>query len=240
MVTLNHYNYNHFSPEIYDFCHFLSLPIGSSVPDDTVIDLGGEPTSIRCQIGRRIVIETGSITCPMFMANIEKMNQLAHLFKDTTFYVLYTREAHPGERIPAHHSLDAKILNAKRLSKLLTEERQIIVDGIDGNFHIKLGALPHSAFVFSVQGVLKYRANWCDPDQIKTLLSGLTIGGKEAPVEGLLAPKMPPLYKSIPIILESGRNAAWDIMRAIPRLVSMRKEFKQRVNQADQHPVSLV
>ncbi len=239
MVATKNYNYNHFSPDHYDFCEFESLPIGSTVPDVTVMSLDGEPISMR-SISGRIVIETGCITCPMFMANVEKMNELAKIFKDTSFFVLYTREAHPGEHIPAHGSLEAKMLNARRLKKVLDDLRKIIVDGIEGNLHRQLGALPHSAFVYSVQGVLKYRANWCDPDQIKTLLSGLTISGKEAPAEGLLAPKIPPLFKSIPIILESGRSAAWNVMRSLPGLVSARKAFKNRVNQSDPLPVSMV
>ena len=239
MVITKNYNYNHFSPEHYDFSQFESLPIGSTVPDVTVMSLDGEPISMRSITGR-IVIETGCITCPMFMANVEKMNELAKIFKDTTFLVLYTREAHPGEHIPAHGSLAAKMHNARRLEKMLVDERHIIVDGIEGNLHRQLGALPHSAFVFSVQGVLKYRANWCDPDQIKTLLSGLTISGEEAPAEGLLAPKIPPLFKSIPLILGSGRSAAWAVMRSLPKLVSARKAFRARVNKSDPHPVSLV
>jgi hypothetical protein len=239
MVISKKYNYNHFSAEHYDFTQFESLLIGSSVPDVTVMSLEGEPISLR-SISGRIVVETGCITCPMFMACVEKMNELAKIFKDTTFLVLYTREAHPGEHIPAHSSLAAKMHNARRLEKILVHERKILVDGIDGNLHKQLGALPHSAFVFTVQGVLKYRANWCDPDQIKTLLSGLTISCEEAPAGGLLAPKIPSLYKSIPLIIESGRSAAWAVIRSLPKLASARKAFKQRIKKSNPDPISLV
>lgn len=84
------YNYSHFSPEHYDFSQFQSLPIGATVPDVTVMSLDGEPISMRRKNSGQIVIETGCITCPIFMANVKKMNELAKIFKDTTFYVLYT------------------------------------------------------------------------------------------------------------------------------------------------------
>jgi hypothetical protein len=226
MARTNVYNYDNFCFKHYDFSKFESLPIGSTVPDINLMNLDGEPVSLRNNDGKRIVIETGCITCPMFMANVKQMNELAKKFKDTTFYILYTREAHPGEHIPAHNSIEAKLLNSRRLKKILADERNLIVDGVEGDLHKQLGALPNSAFIFSVQGVLKYRANWCHPDKIHTFLSGLT---ENTHTQGLLAPKIPPITSAFRVILAAGHTALWNIMRSFPELISARKFFKTQI-----------
>ena len=60
----------------------------------------------------RLVLKTGSVTCPMYRGGIGGMLTLAEAHPDTDFMVLHVREARPGERTGHRASLDRKPANA--------------------------------------------------------------------------------------------------------------------------------
>jgi hypothetical protein len=52
---------------------------------------------------------------------------------------LYTREAHPGERLPAHAGFEDKVTAARRLRDELGITRPIVVDDLDGRCTARTG-----------------------------------------------------------------------------------------------------
>lgn len=71
-------------------------------------------------------------------------------------------------------------------------------------------------FIFNGNVILKYRPNWNHPDQLKTLLAGLTNSERDAPIDGMLHPKIPPIKQSLPVNFDACNKAAWDAVKKRP------------------------
>jgi hypothetical protein len=90
------------------------------------------------------------------------------------FYILYVREAHPGGNYPAHQSLSEKLQHAKDLQRLdHVAARTILIDDVEGTMHKDYGARPNSVYVIGKDGIISYRADWSEPDQVKEQLERL-------------------------------------------------------------------
>ena len=111
--------------------------VGECAKDFTALGLDGKPIKLSDFKGKRIILETGSVTCPMFGDNIEGMNRVAEQFTDenTVFLMLYVREAHPGGKMPAHQSQGDKISAASSTAELAHPNRIFLVDDIEGSIH---------------------------------------------------------------------------------------------------------
>jgi hypothetical protein len=89
------------------------------------------------------------------------------------FYVLYTREAHPGENYPAHESFSDKMNDARDLKRFEPVERTILVDDLEGTMHTDYGARPNSVYVIGKDGIILFRADWNDPEAVQVQLDRL-------------------------------------------------------------------
>jgi len=79
---------------------------------------------------------------------------------------VYTREAHPGERFPAHRSLDQKVAHARAFKQLCGVERPILVDDLVGTGHKLYGMLPNMTYLIGRGGRVLFRADWTDAPTI--------------------------------------------------------------------------
>lgn len=70
---------------------------GEPLPDLEVLTLGGERVALEGLLGERpVVLQVGSVSCPVFRYRRYGIERLARELGDrVTFVVLYTREAHP-------------------------------------------------------------------------------------------------------------------------------------------------
>ena len=78
----------------------------------------------------------------------------------------YTREAHPGERFPAHRSLEQKLANARAFKEMCGIERPILVDDLAGTGHRLYGMLPNMVYLIGRGGRVLFRADWTDAPTI--------------------------------------------------------------------------
>lgn len=60
---------------------------------------------------------------------------------------VYTREAHPGERFPAHRSPEQKLAHARAFRERCAIERPILVDDLEGTGHRLYGTLPNMTYL---------------------------------------------------------------------------------------------
>ena len=121
------YNNPRFKVKQYDFEVFLGPAAGEKIEDFTLTDLNtGDDVKLSDFEGKWVVIETASSTCSMYTKNITIMEEVVKEFPDVEFLCVYVREAHPGERLGPHRSMDDKKAAANLLAPRYGEFRRIL------------------------------------------------------------------------------------------------------------------
>jgi peroxiredoxin len=133
---------------------------GEPAPDFEARTLEGERIRLKDFRGRKNVVLTfGSASCPQTAASLPALNDLYESReRDVEFFLVYVREAHPGERIPAHQSNADKLKAAERLRDSEEVEIPIVVDDISGKIHRKYGLLPNPTFIIDKSGRIAFRS----------------------------------------------------------------------------------
>ena len=216
------YNYPKFTSHSYDFSVQTGLTAGDALPSFALTDLQGREVSFDTYAGKTLVLETGSITCPLYVGKIKSMNALAKDFPDVQFIVIYVREAHPGKNINAHNDSEGKSNNAKFLKETEPENRTVLVDSLDGNTHTALGLLPNMAYVIGADGTVIYRADWNIPDRIKEVLGALKTGDPISNAPADFTPVSP--HYSVRVLARAGGlRAVWEFISHLPQLIKQHK-----------------
>lgn len=225
------YNYRRFR-----FDHYLEQKAGR-------VEAGGPAADaeVRTPEGERVrlselwaedplVLETGSVTCPVFAAKVDAMDRLARRYRDgANFRVLYVREAHPGGRRPAHRNLEQKRARARELVEAEGVERPVLVDDLEGTAGLAYGAAPNSVHLIGTDGVISYRADWCDPDEVEGELRRLLdAGGEGAAVEprrredNFTRPSPGLLAAAVRVFRRAGPPSLRDFLTQAPRMIAYR------------------
>ena len=91
------------------------------------------------------------------------------------FFIVYAREAHPGENYPHHSSFDQKIAQAKKLRELeKINEIPILVDDLYGTTHYAYGLLPNMVYLIDREGSVVYKSDWSDAEELDGMCASLT------------------------------------------------------------------
>jgi hypothetical protein len=101
---------------------------------------------------------------------------------------VYTREAHPGEKIPHHSSMAQKLEHARLFTARWSVRRPILVDELDGPVHRAYGMLPNMTYVVNAAGRIVYRADWTDAHSIEWVLEYLRHEAAEKRITRRVAP----------------------------------------------------
>lgn len=227
----------------YNFRHFRlrwpvqkrKAPPGEEAPDGTVYTLDGDAVSLSAlwEDGPAVV-EFGSITCPVFRGKIESMDELSRCYEDeVTFAVVYSREAHPGVNYPPPETQAEKFERARRVRAEHSIGRDIFVDDIEGSVHRAFDALPNSVRLIGRDGVVAYRADWTDPDELADRINELLAQGDDgaavyhanvednfenatadSPVDG------------IRVLWNAGWDSILDFLISVPKLIRLHRSEK--------------
>ncbi len=100
---------------------------------------------------------------------------------------VYTREAHPGENVPHHDSLDRKLACARLLRDETGIRRPILVDDLAGSVHRRYGSMPNMTWVIGRGGRVAYKANWTSAANVEAFLVRFLAAGTERPRGAALA-----------------------------------------------------
>jgi peroxiredoxin len=149
---------------------------GESAPDFEARTLDGDRVRLHDFFGdRNTVLTFGSATCPFTAACLRGLNQLYCEYdaEDVQFLFVYVREAHPGERLPAHRSWDDKYRAAELLRRAEDVEVPIVVDDLEGRVHKKYGSMPNPTFVVDRSGRVAFRQLWTRPKALREALEEL-------------------------------------------------------------------
>jgi len=218
--TQESYNYRHFTPEQeYDFDTFPGPKPGQQFYDVQLQKLNNETVALSDFLDKPIVLEIGSMSCPVFTGKIEPMQELQATYPDMHFLVMYTREAHPGSGIPEHKAFQDKLHHAQQLKKEYNESRTILVDSIDGDAHKAYGLYPNMLYIINTDGTIAYRAKWNDPEELKQVLEKMQ---RHEPLDKRESHKFvkPPKYMRnfLYTFWKSGARAMYDFIKALPTL----------------------
>ncbi|MBI4528786.1 MAG: redoxin domain-containing protein [Deltaproteobacteria bacterium] len=150
--------------------------IGTKAPDFTLTDLNGKSVSLAEFKGKKhVLLEFGSITWPPFVGEVPSLTQLREKYhsKDFEFFIVYVREAHPGENFPHHRSFGQKLGHARKLRELETVGLPILVDGIEGSTHAAYGLLPNMVYLIDRDGIVVYKSDWTDAQELEGMCESL-------------------------------------------------------------------
>jgi len=218
------YNAPRFKVRQYNFDEFIGPAAGDAAPDAAFTDLEtGEDVKLSDFRGKWVVIETGSSTCSMYTKNVPDMEAVVKQFPDVEFLLVYVREAHPGERLGAHKSMDDKMKAARNLKPRYGEHRRIVVDNLDGDFHRAYGAMPNVVYVIRPDGTVHYRCNWAAVQLVKEALEDRehlhTLENADLLALRATRKKM----HMIRTMWTGGFIALWDFMKNAPYVVAKHK-----------------
>lgn len=225
------YNYDHFDFGVYGPRVERRVDAGDPAPDGTLYTVDGLDVRLSALWSETpAVIEFGSITCPIFCERVDAMDRLAARYADeVAFRVVYTREAHPGSRYGPHENVVEKGENAVAAMEAEGIQRPVLVDDVDGEVHRAFDGLPNSVYVVGTDGVVAYRADWVDPDDLARHIDILlAAGGRGADVEpasvveNYRQPSPSMLATGLRVFRRAGRGSLRDFIRSLPSMLRHR------------------
>lgn len=210
------YNYDAFSSKDYDFDTVSGPQVGDKAPDFVVSTDAGEPRRLLDFKGDFLVLEMGSITCPLFQSRRTIMSTLDARNDTVDNVVLYVREAHPGTQIPSHKGIDDKRACARKLQEEDGETRTILVDDFDGTAHNGYGGMPNAVFIINRNGCVVFRAEWNNPSVTRKALAAL-IDGRSVQAKSYFFPPVP--SRALRTFRGAGKGSAPDFLKSLPHLI---------------------
>jgi hypothetical protein len=209
------YNYEHFGPQDWDVNLFeQGVEYNMKFPlDAVVLNSLGEEVSLETLKGRRFVLETGSITCPHYINNIDSMNELNERFEEIPFLVVYVREEHPGENFTKIKNTKQKQARAFMLKEHEDEKRHIYVDRKSGKFHRAIGSYPNIVYVVNKEGIVEFKRFWNEPSELRIHLSGL-INYNPRDQNTVFSPDTRQLSTTLRILFNAGHRAIRDHVKS--------------------------
>jgi len=220
------YNYKRFKPHYYDLAEFPGPRAGEQLVDVQLVDLNGVSVKLTDFLGKPFVIETGSITCPMYVQRIASMKELMLHFNQFQYIVVYVREAHPGNNTPAHSSFSQKLQLANKLGPIHGENRIVLIDNLEGAFHKIYGSLPNMVYLVNPHGMINFRGDWNDTKALESVLSDYS--PDKVISQQHYEPARPTPWVAIKTLFLGGYNAFLDFITSIPQLIKLHRKANQR------------
>ena len=209
------YNYKRFKTSNYEYEKFPGPKAGDPMLCFPMTRLDGTVVNLADYKGKWVVIETGSLTCPMYVKNIKPINRLNTNYPEVVFLMAYVREAHPGSRTKPHSSMRDKIARAKQTQVDYGDHREIVVDNLDGLMHQAYGSFPNLVYIIDPESLVVYRCDWAFADLIEGVLeSRPNLNSTERKQIITAAP-----WIMIPVCLKGGWDALWDLVIALPGIL---------------------
>ena len=223
MLGFGNYNYEHFTRkhlEDSERAAFSGPEPGEQAPDFKATTLDGKTIRLSDYEGRKnVLLIFGSATCPMTASSIAGINRLYDQFRgnDLEFLFVYVREAHPGERMPAHKSMKDKTRAAQLLRDKEDIEMPVLIDDLYGGIHRKYSRLPNAAYLIDKSGRVAFRSLWARQEPLANAIQELRERGAGAVLGGqdLSMPFSYSALYSYRALQRGGRQSLQDFRHAL-------------------------
>lgn len=188
MSEQERHNYSHFHPRTLGRDVRLVMqsrgPLpGEPAPDFILSDIEGHNWTLSELRGRPVVLIFGSGTCPMTTGSLPGLNKLYQEKGDTAQWLtVYVREAHPGENMPAHESLEQKRHQAKRMRDEEGIGWPVLIGELDGSTHQAYTELPNHIFLIDREGNVAFRGEFAHAPSLHEALAQLEAQDGVGPV----------------------------------------------------------
>jgi hypothetical protein len=147
---------------------------GEEAPDFQLEDTRGKPWSLSELRGTPVVLIFGSGTCPMTTGSLPGLKKLHREFAhETQWLLLYVREAHPGEQMPAHETLEQKRAQAERMRRQEGVDWPVLIGELDGRTHKAYSELPNHLFLIDREGRVAFRSEFAHAPSLYEALQKL-------------------------------------------------------------------
>lgn len=213
---MSDYNYDSFSATHYELDSFGCPTPGQKAPDFSLQTVDGTKRDLLDFEGEFLVLELGSITCPLFQSRRGGMDRLTAKYPNASFAILYVREAHPGTMRPQHQNEDDKVANARALKLEDNEGRLILIDDIAGTAHKAYGSFPNAVFIINRNGCILYYSDWNNSVATGKALKALTAGRPAPRMAPFQLPRMP---IALGTLQDAGKGASVDFFKSLPTLM---------------------
>lgn len=221
------YNYEHFCADHLNYQTYDGPMVGDYIDNHQLFKLNGDRVFLHDILTAKTVIELASFSCPNYRSNIQTMRELNETFAAVKFVVVYVREEHPGSIVSRHHCLTDKFGCANKLKNELGEDREVLLDDIDGCLHKNLGGMPNSCVVLNSDGQVLYSSNWTVPRHLQYLLSGLMLDKKDRPDKGVVKPEPIKIRDKVKTYLDCGVDSLRDVIVSAPELIKKKNKYKK-------------
>lgn len=155
--------------------------VGAQAPDFELPDLAGRRVCLSRFRGKsHVVLMFGNLTCgatvTQLRARIPTIRSLYTRYrrKGFEFFLIYSRETHPGEYVPQPTSIEERRRNAFRLKKEERVNFPILLDFIDNRVRTLYHGWSNGVFVVNREGLLVFTAAWTHGPEVAQFLNDLT------------------------------------------------------------------
>ena len=109
------------------------------------------------------------------MGEVPPLTELYQRYRDKgfEFFIVYVREAHPGENFPHHSSHERKLGHARKFKELENVRLPMLIDDIEGSTHRAYGLLPNMVYLIDRDGIIVYKSDWTDTKEIEGMCESL-------------------------------------------------------------------
>jgi hypothetical protein len=153
---------------------------GSPAPNIQILEANSREFNPSIYKGRVVVLEFGSMSCPVFRSHVQDMEKLKLVEGGRAFFlIVYTREAFPAgdknverNRQEGISVTDASTIDDRKAQALETQQELRItipmaLDSMDDAVSNAFGGFPNGTVVIGKDGNIAARQQWTNPDTLR-------------------------------------------------------------------------
>lgn len=175
--------------------------------------------------GRPVLVRFVSRTCPLSAAVVEPFRGLYAEFGDRVHVIdVYARQAHPGQRLPSHHSFGEKVADAASYAREHAIGWPVLVDDLFGSVHLAYGGLSSACYLIDAEGNVAFRQAWAHAPTMYAAIERLLDEGGVG-VVGRGSDYRPHLLAAVsdgwPSLRRAGAGAIGDLAKVAPPIPAL-------------------